>query len=208
MVRMRPTGGLTPSQARQKRALDLALAGIGLGLTWWVIGLAWLLAALETGENGFFLQKRVGRDGELFNLIKIRTMRRLDGIETTVTTRHDPRITPLGGLLRRWKIDELPQLVNVLLGDMSFVGPRPDVPGYADRLSGDDRLLLTLRPGITGPATLKYRDEEAILAEQGDPETYNREVIFPDKVRLNRQYIEQWRLSHDVRYILATAFGG
>lgn len=200
-------GGLSAAQARRKRSLDLLLAVLGLSLTGWLIALAWLLATLDTRENEVFLQQRVGRNGRLFNLIKIRTMRRLEGVDTTVTTSDDPRITRLGAFLRRWKIDELPQLANVLLGDMSFVGPRPDVPGFADRLSGDDRLMLTLRPGITGPATLKYRDEESLLARQPDPEYYNRDVIFPDKVRINLRYMARWRLREDLRYILLTAIG-
>lgn len=202
-----PVNGLTPTQAFKKRSLDLALAVLGLGLTGWVIALAWLLATLNTGGNGFFVQQRVGRNGRLFKLIKIRTMRPLEGVDTTVTTKDDPRITRLGALLRRFKIDELPQLVNVLLGQMSFVGPRPDVPGFADELRGNERLLLTLRPGITGPATLKYRHEEAILARQADPERYNREVIFPDKVRINLRYMNDWRLREDIRCILLTVFG-
>src|SRR5699024_5392612 len=116
--------------------------------------------------------------------------------------------TPLGRFFRRTKIDELPQLWNVLLGDMSFVGPRPDVPGYADKLEGEQRLLLSIRPGITGPATLKYRDEEAMLAAQDDAEAYNRDVIWPDKVHLNLDYIRDWSLAGDIRYIWQTVFGG
>jgi lipopolysaccharide/colanic/teichoic acid biosynthesis glycosyltransferase len=107
-------------------------------------------------------------------------------------------------MMRRAKIDELPQLYNVLLGQMSFVGPRPDVPGFADKLAGEDRVILTMRPGITGPATLKYRNEEEILASVDDPETYNRDVIFPDKVRLNRQYVQNWSFSQDIWFIWRT----
>jgi len=124
--------------------------------------------------------------------------------ETTVTRRGDPRITPLGSLLRRTKIDELPQLWNVLLGDMSFVGPRPDVPGFADILQGEEREMLSIRPGITGPATLKYRDEEELLAAQDDPEGYNRDVIWPDKVKINLNYIRNWSLGRDIGYIVKT----
>src|SRR6056297_755741 len=157
-------GGLGPSQAAMKRAFDLVVATAGLVLTCWLIVLAWLLASFDTRANGFFTQKRVGKDGRLFRVIKIRTMRVVPGTQTTVTTSNDQRITPLGRLWRKTKIDELPQLVNVLLGHMSFVGPRPDVPGFADLLAGGDRLVLSVRPGITGPATLKYRNEEDILA--------------------------------------------
>ena len=199
--------GLSPIQSAVKRTFDLIGAVIGLALTWWLIALAWVAATIDTREDGFFRQRRVGLHGRSFDVIKIRTMRNVPGVDTTVTTLSDPRITRLGGLLRRTKIDELPQLFNVLVGTMSFVGPRPDVPGFADKLVGDDRVLLTVRPGITGPATLKYRDEEAILARQDDPESYNENVIFPDKVRINREYIENWRLSQDLRYILWTATG-
>jgi lipopolysaccharide/colanic/teichoic acid biosynthesis glycosyltransferase len=131
-------------------------------------------------------------------------MRAVDGVDTTVTTRHDVRITRSGAWMRRLKIDELPQLVNVLRGEMSLVGPRPDVPGFADRLQGPDRVILTVRPGITGPAALAYRHEEAILAEVPDPETYNREVIWPDKVRINRAYVEHYRLRADLTWLVRT----
>jgi lipopolysaccharide/colanic/teichoic acid biosynthesis glycosyltransferase len=124
-----------------------------------------------------------------------------------LTTSDDMRITRLGRFFRTTKIDELPQLINVFLGYMSFVGPRPDVPGFADSLQGEDRLILTIRPGITGPATLKFRSEEALLASASDPEQYNREVIFPEKVRLNREYIEQYSFWLDIKYILQTLCG-
>ena len=141
----------------------------------------------------------------MFRVIKIRTMRTDSGIRTSVTTRNDARITRLGAMLRRFKIDELPQLINVLKGDMSFVGPRPDVPGFADSLVGEEEaLFLSVRPGITGPATLKYRDEEVLLARQPDPEKYNRDVIFPDKVAINIEYVRNWSLTSDLRYIWAT----
>lgn len=199
--------GLTPNQVAVKRVFDIIGALVGLSLTWWIILLAWVLATIDTRKNGFFIQPRVGKNGRLFHVIKIRTMRNLQGINTTVTTNKDPRITPVGRCFRRTKIDELPQLINVLLGHMSFVGPRPDVPGYADEIGGHDRIILSVRPGITGPATLKYQDEEVILANQDDPDLYNREVIFPDKVRINREYIENWRLLDDIRYIWRTAIG-
>lgn len=199
-------GGLSLRQAALKRTFDLAGATLGLSLTFWLIALAWLAATLDTRANGFFTQPRVGRNGRLFHVVKIRTMRPTDGLDSTVTTGHDPRITPLGRFFRRTKIDELPQLWNVLLGQMSFVGPRPDVPGYADALEGADRLVLSVRPGITGPATLKYRDEESLLAGVDDPEAYNCEVIYPDKVRLNREYVQNWSLWQDLRCIWRTVF--
>ena len=168
--------------------------------------LVWLAATLDTRKNGFFIQERVGRNGKFFSVIKIRTMKEVPGFKTDVTTRQDPRITPLGQILRRLKLDELPQLINVLLGHMSFVGPRPDVPGYADRLQGEDRIILSIRPGITGPATLHFRNEEDFLALQNDPVRYNREVIYPQKVKLNREYIENYCFYKDLRYIYRTIF--
>ena len=199
---------LTPLQAASKRGFDLSVAVVGLTLTWWLIAIAWVLATLDTRANGFFTQPRVGRNGRLFKVIKVRSMRVDRAVTTTVTTKHDSRITPLGYFWRRSKIDELPQLINVLLGHMSLVGPRPDVPGFADRLEGEDRLLLTVRPGITGPATLKYRDEETLLASVPDPEAYNRDVIFPDKVRINREYVANWSFVGDLRLIAKTVLGG
>jgi len=140
-------------------------------------------------------------------VIKLRTMHSVAGGGTTVTTAGDARITPIGRFLRRYKLDELPQLINVLRGDMSLVGPRPDVAGFADMLTGSDRMILSVRPGITGPATLKYRNEEELLASVSDPEAYNRNVIWPDKVRINREYVQHFRLRDDLRYIWLTIFG-
>jgi lipopolysaccharide/colanic/teichoic acid biosynthesis glycosyltransferase len=134
-------------------------------------------------------------------------MRPIKSIDTTITAENDPRITRLGALFRKTKIDELPQLWNVLLGQMSFVGPRPDVPGYADKLTGEQRVVLSIRPGITGPATLKYKNEEALLAAQNDPKKFNDEVIFPDKVKVNMEYIYYYSFKRDIRYILQTLFG-
>ena len=198
--------GLGTSQALQKRAFDLFFAVVGLLMTWWLILLAWIAATIDTRSNGFFIQKRVGRRGRIFHVVKIKTMRPIASFETTVTLRGDPRITRLGAFLRRTKIDELSQLWNVLLGDMSLVGPRPDVPGFADKLQGEERAMLAIRPGITGPATLKYRNEEELLAAQSDPDAYNRDVIWPDKVRINLKYIRDWSLRRDLQYILETVF--
>lgn len=164
------------------------------------------IAGRDTGLSGFFRQTRVGKNGKLFKVLKIRSMRPVEGVETTVTTDHDPRISKVGRFWRKTKIDELPQLWNVFVGDMSFVGPRPDVPGFADKLEGEDRLLLTIRPGITGPATVKYKKEEEILAVQSNPEEYNREVIWPDKVKINVNYIKNYSLFKDIRYIGETIF--
>jgi lipopolysaccharide/colanic/teichoic acid biosynthesis glycosyltransferase len=199
--------GLSFGQRFLKRSFDLLVAIFGLILFGWLILLGWLAATIDTGLNGFFTQTRVGRYGKTFKVIKLRTMKVSKTVTTTVTTKKDPRITPLGAILRKTKIDELPQLINVLLGQMSLVGPRPDVPGFADKLEGTDRIVLTIRPGITGPASLKYRNEEEILAKQPDPERYNREVIFVDKVRINREYIENYSFVKDLQYIWQTAFG-
>ena len=199
--------GLLPGQAVIKRSFDLFFAILGLLLLWWVILLAAFISRLDTGLNGFFIQQRVGRLGILFNVIKIRTMKPVDNFQTTVTRDNDVRITTAGRFFRKTKIDELPQLINVLLGDMSFVGPRPDVPGFADQLVGDERNVLSLRPGITGPATLQYRNEEKLLASVDNPEQYNRDVIFPDKVKINLEYIKNYSLSNDIKYISSTIFG-
>jgi lipopolysaccharide/colanic/teichoic acid biosynthesis glycosyltransferase len=197
---------LSGGQAFAKRCFDICGAFIGLLLTWWLILGAWALSSLDTRSNGFFIQWRVGLHGRLFRVVKIKTMRPDSHMITTVTQRGDPRITVLGAFFRKTKVDELPQLWNVLIGDMSFVGPRPDVPGFADKLVGDDRAVLSLRPGVTGPSTIKYRYEEELLAGIDDPETFNRDVIWPDKVRINLEYIRNWRLVQDVKYIFRTLF--
>lgn len=152
-----------------------------------------------------FRQKRVGRHGRLFTLVKFRTMTVNHG-GSCISVAGESRITPLGAFLRKYKLDELPELWNVLKGDMSFVGPRPDVPGYADRLSGEERRILDVRPGITCPATLKYRNEEELLAAQADPAAYNDGVIWPDKVRINMEYAENHSFIGDIRIILQTLF--
>lgn len=202
-----PMQGLSTFSSFQKRVFDLVFSSIGLLVLWWIILIASILARLDTGENGFFTQERVGQHGKTFKVIKIRTMQPSMDIGTTVTTSNDARITPLGRFFRKTKIDELPQLINVLFGQMSFVGPRPDVPGFADRLTGDERVILELKPGITGPATLAYRKEEELLASVEDPEKYNAEVIFPDKTRINMEYIKNYSLASDVRYLITTIIG-
>ena len=153
----------------------------------------------------FFLQKRAGRAGVAFTIFKFRTMIENHG-GSTVSVKGENRITPLGALLRRSKIDELPELWNVLKGDMSFVGPRPDMPEYAARLEGEDRLILNLRPGITGPASLKYANEEELLAVQPDPRRYNDEVLWPDKVRINLDYYRNRSFFGDISLIFKTVF--
>lgn len=198
---------LSYSEKIQKRVFDVVLSLVGIILTWWIVLLAWIIATLETKSNGLFMQERVGKKGIVFHVFKIKTMKSIEGMDTTVTTSEDQRITKSGVFFRKTKIDELPQLFNVLFGSMSFVGPRPDVSGFADKLEGEDRIILSLCPGITGPASLKYKDEEELLAKQKDPERYNSEVIWPDKVQINKVYIKEWSLKKDVEYIIRTVLG-
>ncbi|SFV65997.1 Undecaprenyl-phosphate galactosephosphotransferase [hydrothermal vent metagenome] len=190
-----------------KRAFDILLSFLGIIMTFWIMLLAWIVATIETKSNGLFVQKRVGKDGKLFDVYKIKTMKKVDGVDTTVTSLNDVRITKSGSFFRRTKIDELPQLFNVLFGTMSFVGPRPDVSGYADKLEGEDRVVLSIRPGITGPASIKYKDEEEILVKQENPKWYNDHVIWPDKVKINREYITNYSLKKDIEYIIKTVVG-
>lgn len=190
-----------------------------------ILVVAILIKVKMPGGPVFFVQKRVGKDGKLFDCHKFRSMA-VDHGGSTITVAGESRITPLGSKLRRYKIDELPGLWDVLIGKMSFVGPRPDVPGYADKLEGDDRVILNLRPGITGPATLKYRAEEEMIAEfvrmvrdgeempelsaMSDEEVatwYNDNVIYPDKVRLNRYYYQNYSFIKDIQMIFATVLG-
>ena len=187
-----------------KQFFDRFASLIGLMVLWpLMLVIAILIAVRMPGGPVLFRQQRVGRGGRLFTLVKFRTMLP-SSPGSTVSVAGDPRITPLGVTLRRLKLDELPELWNVLRGDMSLVGPRPDVPGYADRLTGDDRRVLSLRPGITGPATLKYRNEEQLLASHPDPQLYNDTVIFPDKVRINLEYLDNRSFMGDIRIILQT----
>ncbi len=198
---------LSAADRFQKRLFDIVLSVVGICLTWWLMLLAWMVASFETKNNGLFMQERIGKEGKPFLVFKIKTMKSVEGVDTTVTTSADSRITKSGVFFRKTKIDELPQFFNVLFGSMSFVGPRPDVPGFADKLEGDDRVILNLRPGITGPASLKYKNEEELLAQQKDPERYNRDVIWSDKVQINKVYIKEWSLKKDIMYIIKTVLG-
>lgn len=178
-----------------KRLFDFTVSLVALIILWPFILLLLLAATLSTRATGIFVQERVGRYGRIFRILKIRTMK-----SPGTTTR-------LGDFLRRTKLDELPQLLNVLIGDMSLVGPRPDIPGYYDRLEGEERKLLQLRPGITGPASLKYAHEEELLAQQADPVRFNDDVIFPDKVRINMAYLQRQSLWLDIKIIFLTLTG-
>lgn len=159
------------------------------------------------GGSFLYRQVRIGKGGRPFRIFKIRTMRDESETEGSVTTADDPRVLPFGRWLRETKVDTFIELFNILIGDMSFVGPRPDVPGYADKLTGDDRKILELRPGLTGPASIKYRHEDRILAAQPDPKKYNDEVIWPDKVKINLEYYEKWSLWLDISILWKTIFG-
>lgn len=190
-----------------KWIFDRAMAFVGLLFLWPVLVVVAVLVKIKMpGGPVIFKQKRVGKDGKIFTMYKFRSMTVGHG-GSSVSVAGESRITPLGHVLRKYKFDELPELWNVLIGDMSFVGPRPDVPGYADMLKGKDRGVLRLRPGITGPASLKYRDEEELLAKVSDPQRYNDEVIFPDKVRINLYYLNNYSFIKDIQMIFCTVLG-
>ncbi len=189
-----------------KYIFDRTMALIGLLFLWPILLVVAILIKKQMPGPVFFVQQRVGKDGKLFPCHKFRTMT-IGHNGTSISIAGESRITPLGAKLRRYKLDELPELWDVLIGNMSFVGPRPDVPGYADKLQGENRIILTLRPGITGPATLKYRNEEDLLATKANPIQYNNEVIYPDKVRINRYYAEHYSFMDDIRIIFCTILG-
>lgn len=204
-----------------KWLFDRIVSLLGLLVLWPVLLVVAVLVKVKMpGGPAFFVQKRVGKDGRLFSCHKFRTMM-VNHNGSSVSVAGDSRITPFGAKLRHWKLDELPGLWDVLIGNMSFVGPRPDVPGYADKLEGDDRDVLKLRPGITGPATLKYRLEDEMISEYvaqkqraGDPRPmqeiaveYNDTVIYPDKVRLNCYYYRHYSFLKDLQMIFCTVLG-
>ena len=203
---MKQSRGLNKGQKLIKRLFDLFFSFIGILVFFIPILILILLATISTKKIGLYTQLRVGEKAVLFTMFKIRTMCGDDDGDY-ITLKENPRITSFGRFLRKYKLDELPQLFNVIIGDMSFVGPRPDVKGYADKLTGDNRNILTIKPGITGPATLKYMNEEEILAEQSDPLKYNDEVIWKEKIRINKNYVENWTLIGDLKFILKTIFG-
>jgi len=188
-----------------KRIFDFVFSFFGLIIFLPLLVIIYIIILFIDGYPVLFVQKRVGKYGKTFKMIKFRTMKKNDQ-KNTVSVRGDNRITKLGSFLRKYKLDELPELLNVLLGQMSFVGPRPDVPGYADILEGEDREILNLKPGITGPATIKYTNEEEILAKVDDPQKYNDEVIFPDKVKINLEYYKNNNVLMDIKIILKTVF--
>jgi lipopolysaccharide/colanic/teichoic acid biosynthesis glycosyltransferase len=189
-----------------KRVFDFLVSLVGLFLFSPLLVLLSLLIKFTSKGTIFFIQERVGENGVFFKMIKFRSMQVIQDSDSTISVKGDMRVTKVGSFLRRYKLDELPELWNVLVGDMSLVGPRPDVPGYADFLRGEDRNILKLKPGITGPASLKYANEEEILARQENPKEYNDEIIYPDKVRINLDYYYQSNLWIDIKIIFATIF--
>lgn len=204
-----------------KWIFDRSVAFLGLVFLWpLLVVIAIMVKVRMPGGTVLFVQKRIGKDGKLFNCHKFRTMT-VNHNGSTVSVAGDSRITPFGATLRHYKLDELPGLWDVLFGNMSFVGPRPDVPGYADKLQGDDRDVLKLRPGITGPATLKYRLEDEMISvyvakcqAEGDKRPmqeiateYNDNVIYPDKVRLNCYYYRHYSFMKDIQMIVCTVLG-
>ena len=189
-----------------KRIFDFFLSFFGLIILSPILFIFFILIFLQDFNYPFYIASRVGKNGVPFNMVKFRSMITDQNYNSTITTANDNRITTIGKIIRRFKIDELPELLNILIGNMSFVGPRPDVPGYADLLKGEDRLILKLKPGITSLASLKYINEEAILASVEDPISYNKEVIFPDKVKLNLNYYYNHNIWIDIKVIFATIF--
>ena len=189
-----------------KRLFDFIASFFGLVFLLPVIIIVWIIIRFKMPDGSpLFIQERVGKDGKLFKMIKFRSMS-VSHSGSSISVSGEARITPLGEKLRKYKLDELPGLWNVLIGDMSLVGPRPDVPGYADKLEGKDKLVLKLRPGITGPASLKYSNEEELLSKVEDPIKYNNEVIYPDKVKINLEYYNNRTLFGDIKIILDTVF--
>ena len=190
-----------------KYIFDRIVSFIGLLCLWPVLIVVAILIKIKMPDGpALFTQKRVGRHGKLFTMHKFRSMT-VSHSGSSVSVAGEARITPLGAKLRKYKLDELPELWDVLIGNMSFVGPRPDVPGYADQLEGDNCRVLELRPGITGPASLKYRDEEELLAKVENPIEYNDTVIYPDKVRINLYYLDHYSFVKDIQMILCTVLG-
>ncbi|NJB83247.1 sugar transferase [Wenyingzhuangia aestuarii] len=184
---------LSKKQRIYKRTVDLIGAFIGLVVLGIPIIVLALVVYLKTGENGFFLQQRVGQRAKLFWIIKIKTMYK------------STKLKGYAAFLRKSKLDELPQLLNILKGEMSIVGPRPDIVGFADKLKGEERLILELKPGLTGPASLHFYNEEQILSKQKDKEKFNKEIIWREKIRINMNYIKRYTLANDFKYLYLSA---
>lgn len=194
---------LTRRQLIIKRIFDLSISIIVLPFVIIPLILLLVMASFNTGKNGLFVQKRIGYLGNAFHLYKIRTLKGANHIDVVAIKNSE---TGFGRWLRQTKLDELPQIFNVIKGEMSWVGPRPDVSGYADKLNDEDRIILAVKPGITGPATLKYKNEDGLLLKQDNPLEYNDTVIWPDKVKINKAYVAQWSLGKDINYLWTSVF--
>lgn len=186
-----------------KNLFDYILALILLIFLVGLIILLIIISSINTNQFGLFTQNRVGKNGRIFKIYKIRSMK---GFSTSSVTTKEHNITQFGQFLRDYKLDELPQLFNILKGEMSFVGPRPDVVGYADKLVGENRIILNVKPGITGPAQLKYRNEDEILAQVENSIKYNDEVLWTDKVKINVDYVKNWSFTKDLNYMIKTVY--
>lgn len=187
---------LSVQQKRSKRFIDLVFSFIGIIIAFVPLLLLVVISSVSTHSFGVFRHKRIGKDAIPFTMFKIKIMRKVS--ETQF------KITVFGEFLHKTKLNELPQLLNVFIGDMSLVGPRPDIEGYADKLIDDDKIILSIRPGITGPATLKFANEENILSQKENPLEYNDTVLWPKKIELNKKYLNEWSLSNDFKYMYLT----
>jgi lipopolysaccharide/colanic/teichoic acid biosynthesis glycosyltransferase len=192
---------LTSSQQSIKRMFDVVFSFFIVLVLGIPILLLIVFAGFSTKMSGLFCQKRIGKNGKPFIMYKIRTLKGLNHQSVQEIKNLE---TSFGHWLRKTKLDELPQFINVLIGDMSIVGPRPDITGYADKLKGEDKIILSIRPGITGPATLKYKNEEEVLLQQENPQYFNDMVIWPDKVKINKEYVANWSFAKDLKYIYAS----
>jgi len=192
---------LSKKQKFIKRLFDLVASVLVLIFLFIPLILLIIIAAFSTKSFGIFVQQRIGINGKLFSLYKIKTLKGKEHKDVFEIYKHE---TKFGSWLRRSKLDELPQLLNVINGSMSLVGPRPDIPGYADLLKNEDRIILSVKPGITGPATIKYKNEDQLLSKQENPNNYNDTVIWPDKIEINKAYVISWSFLKDIRYLLVS----
>ena len=188
----------------KKRIFDIIISVFAIFVLSPLFLLISIIIKLTSKGPIFFIQDRIGLKGRVFKIIKFRTMINDHNSLNVVSIKNDSRITVVGKILRKYKLDEIPELINVLFGSMSLVGPRPDVPGYVDLLKGENRKILTLKPGITGPASLKYFNEEEILSSKINPKDYNDKIIFSDKVKINLDYYYKNNIWIDIKIIFAT----
>ena len=189
---------MTKTQKKIKRGFDIVFAITALFFFGFIIIVSILLSRLIFKQNGVFKQVRIGKKSKPFTIFKVRS---IDGLNKNNTLAYQ-----YGSFLRRTKLDELPQFYNILIGDMSVVGPRPDLPGFADRLTGKNAIILSVKPGITGPASIYFKNEEQLLKNQPNPYEYNLKVIWPKKVEINKNYIVEYSFLKDLYYIFRTVF--